>query len=469
MVMSFMLAFVACGPNDIAVTGVTLDKESATLEVGDTLKLNATVEPADALDKTIIWDTANDNVATVSMSGNVTAVGAGLTVITVTTVDGDFTAECIITVTATDPGDQPGDGPDAPVVPEDPSDPNEPDDPVVPEDPSDPNEPDDPVVPEDPTDPDEPDDPVVPEDPTDPDEPDDPVVPEDPTDPDNPDDPPVGPEDPTEPEEPETIAVTGVMLNLGEITMQIGDVETLIATVLPANATNKNVGWSSLAGSVASVDDGVITALTAGTTKIIVTTVDGSFSAECVVIVENNETPVIPVSGITISKTTLELVAGATYKLEATVLPNNATNQGVSWSSDDETVLVVDENGNVRTKKAGTATVTVSTVDGGYTATCVITVSSLALNYTEITLSNVSSDHKVCQLEFTHEIGTPDEIIWTSLNSSVATVSNSGLVTGVANGETKIKVDVRYGTDVISVTCTVHVQFSGITLPEQPL
>ena len=439
MVMSFMLAFVACGPNDIAVTGVTLDKESATLEVGDTLQLTATVEPADALDKTVIWDTANDNVATVSMSGTVTAVGAGLTVITVTTVDGDFTAECIITVTATDPGDQPGDGPDAPVVPEDPSDPNEPDDPVVPEDP------------------------------TDPDEPDDPVVPEDPTDPDNPDDPPVGPEDPSDPEEPETIAVTGVTLNLGEITMQIGDVETLIATVLPANATNKNVGWSSLAGSVASVDDGVITALTAGTTKIIVTTVDGSFSAECVVIVENNETPVIPVSGITISKSTLELVAGATYKLEATVLPNNATNQGVSWSSDDETVLVVDENGNVRTKKAGTATVTVSTVDGGYTATCVITVSSLALNYTEITLSNVSSDHKVCQLEFTHEIGTPDEIIWTSLNSSVATVSNSGLVTGVANGETKIKVDVRYGTDVISVTCTVHVQFSGITLPEQPL
>jgi uncharacterized protein YjdB len=96
-------------------------------------------------------------------------------------------------------------------------------------------------------------------------------------------------------------------------------------------------------------------------------------------------------------------------------------------------------------------------------------VSALALNYTEINLTNDASDFKQCQLEIKQDVSGADSITWTSLNSSIATVSDTGLVTGIKTGETKIKVDVQYGDSVISILCTVHVKFNNIDLPEMEL
>ena len=181
--------------------------------------------------------------------------------------------------------------------------------------------------------------------------------------------------------------------------------------------------------------------------------------------VETNE---VPVTGITISETELDLVIGETYDLDVTVLPEDATNKTVVWSSNNEAVATVDANGNVSALIAGTATITVTTVDGEFTATCTVTVSTISLSVSDITLKNVSSDHKTCQLEFTSDVSGADAITWTSLDSSIASVSNTGLVTGHKTGETKIKVDVRFGSKTTTVWCTVHVQFSNIEMPEMP-
>lgn len=86
-------------PEKVAVTGVTIDKQSLSMEVGDTARLTATVAPSNADDKTYTWSVGNQSVATIDKNGTVTAKGAGTTTITVTTTDGGFKANCTVTVT----------------------------------------------------------------------------------------------------------------------------------------------------------------------------------------------------------------------------------------------------------------------------------------------------------------------------------------------------------------------------------
>lgn len=99
----FGSAFTACksdddGDDDVSVTGVRLDKTSAELEVGGTLKLTATIEPANATNQNVSWSSSDKNVATVDENGTVKAVAAGTAVITVKTADGGKEAACTVTV-----------------------------------------------------------------------------------------------------------------------------------------------------------------------------------------------------------------------------------------------------------------------------------------------------------------------------------------------------------------------------------
>ena len=86
--------------NDVAVTGITLNKEAVQLKVGKTTKLTATVEPDNATDKTVVWSSGDETVATVSEDGTVTAVAEGTATITAGTPDGAQTATCTVTVIA---------------------------------------------------------------------------------------------------------------------------------------------------------------------------------------------------------------------------------------------------------------------------------------------------------------------------------------------------------------------------------
>ena len=165
------------------------------------------------------------------------------------------------------------------------------------------------------------------------------------------------------------VPVTGVSLNTSTLNLIEGGTGTLIATVEPNNATNRNVTWESSNTSVATVDaNGLVTAVSAGTATI-TATADGK-SATCTVTVT---AATVPVTGVTMNKTSTSLYVGDTETLTATVAPDNATNRAVTWASSNPSVAKV-ENGVVTALACGTAVITATTQDGNHTATCAVTV-----------------------------------------------------------------------------------------------
>ena len=152
---------------------------------------------------------------------------------------------------------------------------------------------------------------------------------------------------------------------------------TLTATITPDNATNQNVTWKSSDTKVATVDNGLVTAVGLGTTTITVTTTDGDFKDTCTVTV--TAPPTVSVTSVTLDKTSLTLDVGGSDTLTATVEPDNATNKAVTWSSSNENVATV-QDGVVTAVGAGKATITAAASDGsGKTATCEVTVNGPVL------------------------------------------------------------------------------------------
>ena len=164
---------------------------------------------------------------------------------------------------------------------------------------------------------------------------------------------------------------TGVSLSKTSVTVREAESTTITATVTPSDATNKVVSWSSSNDSVATVSGGKITGVSTGTATITAKTYNGK-SATCTVTVQTNPDIVKP-SGITVSPTSLTITAGETGDLTATVLPSNATNKTVTWTSSDTSVATVNSSGVVTAVAQGTATITASTFNGK-TATAEITV-----------------------------------------------------------------------------------------------
>lgn len=254
-------------PRTVYVTDINLNKETLRLEPEDTETLVATVLPHNADLKTVTWESDNKAVATVDKDGKVTAIAEGTATITATSdMVEEIVAECDVTV---------------------------------------------------------------------------------------------------------AVFVTGVTLDQETIALTFGgDGGTLTATVAPANATVKTLTWTSSDETVATVEEGVVTPIGGGTAIITVTTTDGGFTAECEVTVN------VLVTGVSLDEDTLSLIAGGEVgSLIATIAPTTATNKNVTWTSSDEAVATV-EDGTVTPLTAGTTTITVTTVDGGFTDTCVVTVSA---------------------------------------------------------------------------------------------
>ena len=265
--------------------------------------------------------------------------------------------------------------------------------------------------------------------------------------------------------EPDVIEVTRVSLGKTSVELTEGDETTLIATVNPDNATNKNVTWRSSDSSVASVSDGKVTALKAGTATITVTTEDGGKTATCEVKVnpKNVEPEVIAVTGVSLDKTSVELTEGDETTLTATVNPDNATNKNVTWKSSDSSVATVSD-GKVTALKAGTATITVTTEDGGKTATCevkvnpknvepeVIAVTSVSLDKTSVELTE--GDETTLIATVNPDNATNKNVTWKSSDSSVASVSD-GRVTALKTGTAMITVTTVDGGK--TATCEVKV------------
>ena len=161
------------------------------------------------------------------------------------------------------------------------------------------------------------------------------------------------------------VPATGITLNHSTLSLAVSGSVALTATLTPENATDAVV-WSSNNTEIAEVsNNGTVTAKALGTATITATV--GSYTATCEV------TVAVPVTGVSLDKETMSLTAGSTGTLVATITPANATNQNLTWTSDNEEVATVSD-GVVSAVAAGTANITVTTDDGGKTATCAVTV-----------------------------------------------------------------------------------------------
>ncbi len=258
------------GPTTVAVTSVSLNKQTLSLVEGDSETLTATIAPSNATNKATTWKSSDASVASVDNSGKVTAVKAGSATITVTTTDGSKTATCSVTVTT------------------------------------------------------------------------------------------------------KTIEVNDVGLDKSEMEMVAGDSYQFIVTLKPDNASDKTLAWSSSDESVATVDNsGKVTAVSEGKATVTVKTSNSAQSASCDITVK---AAAISVTGVNIDSWIINIGVNETAAIAYTIQPEDATNKEVTFSSDNTDVVAVDSEGTLVGISSGSAKVTVTTVDGGFSSVCTVNV-----------------------------------------------------------------------------------------------
>ena len=343
----------------IKTTSIKLSSSSVKIVgIGKTKKLTATLEPTNATEKSITWTSSNTAIATVSSTGLITAKKPGTVTVTVKTKDTGKTATANVVVV------QP---------------------------------------------------------------------------------------------------VSGIKLSKTNTHINVNKTETIKATIEPSDASNKKVIWTSSNTSIASVSStGKITAIKSGQAIITAETEDGNFKSNIVV---NVVVPVVAVTSVTLDKTELVLNDKDTETLNATILPANATNQGVVWTSDNTSVVTVSE-GVVTAKKPGTANITVTTNDGNKVSICKVVVNEVKVSDIKINNTNVEleiGDTYKLVLTIEPNNATDKTVTWTSSDTTIATVSSSGLITAKKSGTATITAKTKDGSK--SVTSTVKVIKEETTEP----
>lgn len=286
------------------------------------------------------------------------------------------------------------------------------------------------------------------------------------------------------PAPPSVIEPTSIELSMTEITLAVGQRSTtrLTAKVLPEGA-DQTVTWSPNTSVASRAGSGVIAARSEGTATFTASVKDSTgkeISASCTVTV----IPATPVGGVTLDKQTLDLNVGATETLTATIVPDNATNKAVTWSTGNANVATV-TNGVVTAVGAGSTRITVTTEDGGKTDYCEVTVTAIPNSI------KLNSDYIVLNAKDTFELiatTVPDNatVRWVSSDRTVATVnpatnSRSTTITTRKAGTTTITATLRTADDKpivdsnrqpITTTCTVvvtgtsSIRPTGVTLNE---
>ena len=207
------------------------------------------------------------------------------------------------------------------------------------------------------------------------------------------------------------ISVDGISLDKNELTINVGESSKLSAAISPANANNKKITWTSDKPEIAEVDqNGNVTGKAEGNAVITVTTEDGGETANCNVTVK-----FIHIESISLDKNELELGIGESSKLSITITPANASNKKITWTSDNSGIAEVDQNGNVTGKAEGNAVITVTTEDGGETATCTVKVEKGAI----LILSPDKKDIRIKAITSSHSNITVIGCTQTELTSEV--------------------------------------------------
>ena len=252
------------------------------------------------------------------------------------------------------------------------------------------------------------------------------------------------------------VPVTSVKLDQDELTCDSFEgLYYLNCTVYPDGASNTNVEWASSNPEVVQVYSsgdrrGQVVPKKPGTATITVSSQENpALTDDCMVTVIATR----PVQSISLNHKELTFENWDEQPLHVNFDPTDATNQNVTWESDNESVATVSKSGMVTPVSNGTAKITATTQDGGKTATCQVTVEipelTLSLDKTELTLTQTEEQQKL-----TATVSDPEEkVTWLSSDPFVATVTRDGTVTAIANGTATITASARDKT----ASCTVKV------------
>jgi len=256
------------------------------------------------------------------------------------------------------------------------------------------------------------------------------------------------------------IKVTRVSLDKEIITLKYNNTIKVNATVNPSNAANKNVTWISSNTSLVTVDSsGNIKAIANkdGSATITVKTADGGYTDSVKVTVTS-----IKVNGISLDKSSVSLKYGSTAKVTATIKPSNAANKKVTWTSSNTSLVTVDSSGNIKAvgNKDGSATVTAKSVDGGYSASIKVKVTSIKVTGVKLDKTSVSLKYAT-SAKLTATVSPSNaankNVTWTSSNTSLVTVDGSGNIKAVANKDGSATITVKTADGGYSATAKVTV------------
>ena len=264
--------------------------------------------------------------------------------------------------------------------------------------------------------------------------------------------------------------VTKVSINSDDFSIKVGNTKTLTYTISPSNATNKKVSWDTNNPSVAKVSStGKVTGVGAGTAYITIKSVDGVSDKVKVVVTKGSP---VKATKITLNPSSLTLNVGAKKAVTATVSPSNASIKTITWVSHNTNIAKVDSKGTVTGVGAGSTKISAYTTDGNVTASMNVTVKSnsssggstkpTTVKVTDLIVAPTSVYLYVDETEristtVLPSTATNKSLNWSSSNTSVATVSSSGVITGKKYGTTTIKVTSASNSNVskvIAVTVT---------------
>lgn len=265
--------------------------------------------------------------------------------------------------------------------------------------------------------------------------------------------------------QPPPPVVTTVSVSPPSATISIGGAATLQATVKDQNdnvMTGQGITWTTDKGSVATVSsDGVVTGVAAGSATISAATSGKSASASITVTADPPPPPVV--TTVTVSPPSASITVGGTSTLQAIVKDQNGnvmTGQSIAWTTDKPSVATVNASGVVTAVAAGSATISAAT--SGKSGSASITVTAAPAVVTTVTVtppsaSVVAGATVSLQAVVKDQYGivmTGQNVTWATDKPAVATVSSSGVVTGVAAGSATITASSSGKSGSASITVT---------------
>lgn len=264
----------------------------------------------------------------------------------------------------------------------------------------------------------------------------------------------------------EEIPVKGVSIDKPEECMYVGDRFKPDVAIVPENALNRNYTLKSLDERVAALDDdGFVVLKSYGKARIQATTEDGGYTDVCEFDVYEHTV------GIRFETEQARVRKGGRLTLAAVAQPEGKTDGRLVWSSSDGSVASVDEEGVVSGKSKGEAVITVTAVDGGYTAECRVRVyqpvTELRMDNRSVTV-DTGDDIQLTATILPYDADNKS-IVWSSDNPDVADVNGKGVVTGVKAGQTVIRATSE--DEGISDFCvvTVNQPVTGVSLSKSEL